>query len=365
MTPRQRLLTAIRNEQPDHVPAAPDLYEMAPIKLLGRPSWEMLVYQDPPVWKARMDTCAHFGVDAFIPLWVPLEVSTNTAVVFRDDDRLITRTFLDKEGRRTWSPFAMVYMRDDASAYVKAATISLPEEHEDFEIVLPNYNKVGREHFEDARKYAGEQGVVAPMVCLPALSTWPEDTYAYLEEPDTVRARMQQTGEWMMKTAEEILSWNPDVLLIGNSGMMITNPPHVFRDLGLEWLEKLTRLAKERNIPTHIHCCGPEKALVEIAATETDLAAIEPLEIPPMGDCDLAEIKQRFGHRLALKGNLHTTRVMLMGTPAEVEEACKRAIDDAAAGGGFILSTGDQTPRDTPEENIVTMQHVAETYGRY
>ena len=41
------------------------------------------------------------------------------------------------------------------------------------------------------------------------------------------------------------------------------------------------------------------------------------------------------------------------------------AIDDAAAGGGFILSTGDQTPRDTPDENIHTMQRVAETYGRY
>ena len=39
--------------------------------------------------------------------------------------------------------------------------------------------------------------------------------------------------------------------------------------------------------------------------------------------------------------------------------------DDAAAGGGFVLSTADQTPRDTPDENIIAMQHVAETYGKY
>jgi len=44
---------------------------------------------------------------------------------------------------------------------------------------------------------------------------------------------------------------------------------------------------------------------------------------------------------------------------------CKRAIDDAAAGGGFILFIGDQTPRDTPDENILIMKKIAETYGRY
>jgi uroporphyrinogen decarboxylase len=102
-----------------------------------------------------------------------------------------------------------------------------------------------------------------------------------------------------------------------------------------------------------------------MAANETDLSCIEPLEIPPMGDCVLRDIKARFGKKIALKGNLHTTEIMLLGSPGKVEDACKRAIDDAGEGGGFILSTGDQTPRDTPEENIRIMQRVAETYGRY
>ncbi|HEY5140208.1 MAG TPA: uroporphyrinogen decarboxylase family protein, partial [Methylococcales bacterium] len=88
-------------------------------------------------------------------------------------------------------------------------------------------------------------------------------------------------------------------------------------------------------------------------------------EIPPMGDCDLKEIKLKYGYKLALKGNLHTTEVMLFGTREKVETECKKAIDDAADGGGFILSTGDQTPRDTPEENIFALQKIAETYGKY
>ena len=50
---------------------------------------------------------------------------------------------------------------------------------------------------------------------------------------------------------------------------------------------------------------------------------------------------------------------------AEVEEAVKRCIDQAAEGGGFILSTGDQLPFDTPFENIEAMVRTAREYGAY
>jgi uroporphyrinogen decarboxylase len=106
-------------------------------------------------------------------------------------------------------------------------------------------------------------------------------------------------------------------------------------------------------------------ALAEIAANETDLDCIDPLETPPMGDCRLAEVKRRFGDRLCLKGNLHTTETMLARDPATVAEASRRAIEDAGEGGGFILSTGDQCGRDTPDENIFAMVETARAYGRY
>jgi uroporphyrinogen decarboxylase len=122
---------------------------------------------------------------------------------------------------------------------------------------------------------------------------------------------------------------------------------------------------KQAGIVTSLHCCGKERALVELAATETDLDCIDPLEVPPMGDCDLREIKQRFGRRLALKGNLHTTEVMLHGTPAEVTAAARDCLAAAMDGGGFILSTGDQCGRDTPDANITTLVEVCERDGRY
>lgn len=64
-------------------------------------------------------------------------------------------------------------------------------------------------------------------------------------------------------------------------------------------------------------------------------------------------------------GNLHTVDVMLNGSIARVEDESRNAIDDAAEGGGFILSTGDQCGRDTPFENLEAMIRIARTYGKY
>jgi hypothetical protein len=286
------------------------------------------------------------------------------AVLHRSDEKLITREFTETDEGIHWSPFARIHEFEPPTARIEADSLDL-DTTSLREIVTPAYSKVGRDYFEDARQYAGQRGVVAPIVRLPCIDHRASSTYRYYDEREVVIEEMRQLGESMMKQAEEILSWNPDVLMIANSGLMIFNPEPVFRELSLEWLKKLTRLAKTRGVVTHLHCCGPERTLVKISAEESDLSSIEPLETPPMGDCELKELKESFGHKLAFKGNLHTTDVMLYGSVQQVEEACKRAIDEAAEGGGFVLSTADQTPRDTPNENIIAMQRIAETYGKY
>jgi uroporphyrinogen decarboxylase len=169
----------------------------------------------------------------------------------------------------------------------------------------------------------------------------------------------------ILKEAEMILDARPDFILTGGSGAITLQSPDLARRLVLPTLKKTTRMAKEAGVLTMVHCCGYEHELAKMCAEETDLDCINPLEEPPMGDCHLAQIKREFGKRLSLMGNLHTTDIMLLGTPAEVERAAKQAIDDAGAGGGFILSTGDQCGRDTPEDNIRKMVEVCKTYGRY
>jgi hypothetical protein len=286
------------------------------------------------------------------------------AVLHRDDEKLIVREFTETDDGPQWSPFARIFESQPPHARVEADSLDI-DTTSLREVVKPNYTKVGREYYEDARRYVGDRGVVAPIVRLPCIDHLAVNTYRYFDEREAFLEEMRRLGESMIRQAEEILSWEPDVMMIANSGLMIFNPEAIFREICLEWLKKVTALAKSKGVLTHLHCCGPERKLVEISANESDLTSIEPVEGPPMGDCDMKDIKQCFGDRLAFKGNLHTTDVMLNGTVAMVEEASKRLIDDGAEGGGLVLSTGDQTPRDTPDENIIAMQRVAETYGRY
>ncbi|MBI5834915.1 MAG: hypothetical protein HZB16_21650 [Armatimonadetes bacterium] len=157
----------------------------------------------------------------------------------------------------------------------------------------------------------------------------------------------------------------PDLLFCGSSGTLIWQTPAIVRELALPVLKRATELAWDLGIPTHVHSCGPETELVKMAALETKLTIIDPLEIPPMGDCDLAELKRLYGDQIVLKGNLHTTTTMLRGSADEVARASRNAIDAAAKGGGFVLSTGDQCGRDTPDANLHAMVETARTYGAY
>ena len=57
--------------------------------------------------------------------------------------------------------------------------------------------------------------------------------------------------------------------------------------------------------------------------------------------------------------------VMLKGTPDDVRRAARKAMRDAGQGGGFILSTGDQCPCETPEANLFALIETARDEGIY
>ncbi|MBM4436347.1 MAG: hypothetical protein FJ029_03745 [Actinobacteria bacterium] len=187
----------------------------------------------------------------------------------------------------------------------------------------------------------------------------------YYEKRPQVLALRELHERQVVAQMDMILSARPDFVLLGGSGTITLQSPPIARELSLPTIRVLTRMARQAGVPTMLHSCGKERDLVRMCAEETDLTCINPLEVPPMGDCDLAELKRQFVHKLSLMGNLHTTDVMLLGSPAEVERVARAAIEAAGAGGGFILSTGDQCGRDTPDANIFKLVEVARTYGRY
>jgi len=379
MTPRERLLAVLHNKIPDCVPCCPDISNMVPCRLTGKPFWDIYAFQDPPLWKAHIDALNYFDLDGGFEIYSfgPIDIfdepgtkpkSEMRVVKRKSDGSFVTQVF--NLGTNEWSKHCAVFTSDNPPATgVKPQSVGLPEIPSEWEPLEAGKEwPQGLDLWLLIRKEMGNRGVLGLGSGMSTcILNGPDDIYAYYDNPAPFHEYVEQKKEYVTKRMKKIAAMEikPDFLFCGASGTLIWQTPQIFRELVLPLLQHTTRLAAEIGIPTHVHSCGPESEMVKMAAEESCLTVIDPLEIPPMGDCNLAELKKRYGDKIVLKGNLHTTEVMLRGTVDDVIAASKKAIDDAAKGGKFILSTGDQCGRDTPDENIRAMVETARMYGKY
>jgi len=382
MTPRERLLAVLRGDVPDCVPVAPDFSNMIPARLTGKPFWDLYLYRDPPVFEAYIDCARHFDIDAVMDGYFPYDPAPpkpkknetrnewERFIVLRTDERIVTQRSRVENGTRVWRPFVDVYyVADPPTGRVPVEKLGLPAVPEKWE-KIEGVREIDRgvEGLRAVKERMGDQGLVGVGVTSTLPLGFSENAvYRYFDHPEKheewARNHLENAERGFdLVMSQEVL---PDFLCLGSSGTLVFQSVEMFRKLALPAIKRVTRLAADAGMPTHVHSCGPEKELVKIMVEETDLTVIDPLEIPPMGNCDLAELKRLYGDRITLKGNLHTTEVMLRGTADDVRRASREAIDDAAEGGRFILSTGDQCGRDTPDENLRAMVETARGYGRY
>ena len=379
MTSRERLLRVLKGEIPDCVPVAPDFSNMIPARLTGKPFWDLYLYNDPPIWEAYIACAKQFGIDSvmdgYFPLQFPEEVAPDAAqwerlIVYRDPGRIVVQASRQEGRKRVWRERVDVcYVADPPTRGVKPADIGLPAEPkrwEPVEGVKPVDRGPGG--LKRVKELMGDQGLVGVGLGAGtgALGSV-EAIYEYYDNPDKHAQWAAERVATVEKRFARIMALDvkPDFLCVGGSGTLVFQTVEIFRQLAFPAVKRGVELATAAGMPTHVHSCGPEKALVKIMAEETTLTVIDPLEIPPMGDCNLAELKRLYGRKLTLKGNLHTTEVMLRGSVEDVRAASRKAIDDAREGGRFILSTGDQCGRDTPDDNLHAMIETARTYGRY
>lgn len=380
MNSRERMLTAICNKKPDMVPVAPDISNMVPIRLTGKSFWEIYVKNKPPLWQAYIDAIKYYKTDGW---FIYGDMS------YQYDSEVESEYNIVKKGEERWEA-KQVYHTPEGDLHTRTVyPIADPptvveKMIKDFERDFPKYKYLMEKPVDwdpakltEQRAMLGDLGVLGTNLATPGLQIWctlfdgnlEAATYALYDYPDKFEELKKLEEERIMAQLQLILEAYDkglvDFVLTGGSGSITMQSPQLWRKFSLPTLKKITKICKEKGLPTMVHSCGKEKYMVEVCAEETELDCINPLEVPPMGDCNLQELKAKFGDKLSLMGNLHTTEIMLNGSPEDVEQASKEAIDDAAAGGGFILSTGDQCGRDTPDENLFTMVKTAREYGRY
>ena len=376
MTSRERMMAAMLNQIPDMVPVAPDISNMVPSRLTGKPFWSIYLHDDPPLWQAYLHARSRYDMDGWF-IYGGLAFKSKFDVPFeqfftrQDNHRIDQQTVFHTPAGDLTSTVA--YPDDNPPTSVEKMVKDFERDFPKLRYMLTEITGYDDQLYLEMKKAVGQDGIMGEYVMPPGLhvlfayfnGNLEAATFAYYDYPDLFQELCDLFEKRETQKLEIMLDLKVDSVLTGGSGSITMQSLDIWRELSLPAIKKYTKMCHEAGVISGIHSCGKELEIVKACALETDLNYINPLEIAPMGDCNLAEIKKKYGHKLCLMGNLQTTEVMLQGSPDLVKLMSLEAIRDAGIDGGFILSTGDQCGRDTPDVNLHTMVQTARQYGRY
>ncbi|MHB8895710.1 MAG: uroporphyrinogen decarboxylase family protein [Candidatus Geothermincolia bacterium] len=135
--------------------------------------------------------------------------------------------------------------------------------------------------------------------------------------------------------------------------------PGVFEKLAFPSIKLIAEYLADRCISFGMHMDGNWGRNLEIM---TDLPENTYFQFD--GCTDIFRAREVLGDKYVIMGDVHPNMLALAG-PSEVEEYCRRLIDEVGANGRFILSSGCEVPTNAKPENLRRIIETVKTYGRY
>lgn len=347
MNGRERFLTALRREQPDRVPVWELIVNEPTRSTWGASSLEdfveaedldgITVFEDTPLTPVEADDIAMDGIGE--------AASDHWQVVWRNTDVAIP--------------------------YPESGPISGPED-------LAAYSPPDRD--DDARvaslrsavaRFKGERAIVflthdAFEFSHYLLGGMDKLLMAYIEMPDFVHDLAQMVMEYKIHLMKKAVALGADAIVSGDDYAATHGPamsPNHFREFVLPYLKQSVDVAHDLGVPFIKHTDGNIWPILDMMVDEAGIDAIDPLE--PLAGMDIGRVKQTYGDRIAVMGNLDCTELLPNATAQEVEEAVKETIAKAAPGGGYVLASSNSIHPAVKPENYRAMVEAARKWGNY
>jgi len=111
------------------------------------------------------------------------------------------------------------------------------------------------------------------------------------------------------------------------------------------------------------HCCGSATAFID-ELIEIGMDVLNPIQVTAHG-MDPADLKQRYGQRIAFCGGIDQRHVLPTGSPESVAAEVKRRIREMGQGGGYLLAPTHDIQADTPVANVLAVFEAARRWGTY
>jgi uroporphyrinogen decarboxylase len=349
MNRKERFLAALRREIPDRVPMFDFLFQ--------QPLFEALIGHRPEGYNGKDAVeCAlaldHDGV--WLPFggfsgYQPQYLAEN---VYRDE----WGTTYQKNAS-SWPIDAPIdypiKTRADLKGY-RPPDPTLPGRAAEIEIARDMDN-------DDIALLGGVQG---PLTTLWLLMGYEAISFALYDDPALITELCAISNEFFKEAARRSVEagcvgiWVSEDL--GDSTRGFFKLKH-YRKYLLPPFVELVDYVDRLGVPALLHSCGHITDYLEDLA-QTKIASIHPLQ--RTAGMNLREVKERYGNRFCIIGNIDSSRTLPYGTPDEVAAEVREAIDIAAPGGGYVLASDHSLHDGIPVGNITTMFEVGAKYGQ-
>ncbi len=186
-------------------------------------------------------------------------------------------------------------------------------------------------------------------------------SYAIYEDPVLIEKVMDRYVDWNCRVVEKLNDIGVDFIIsydniAYNSGPLIS--PRAFREFFVPGMRTISDRCK---MPWITHMDGNIMPIMEdiLAMGISGLHPIEP------GCMDIKAVKETYGDRICLWGNIDLRYTLTRGTPEMVEAEVKQRIEEIAPGGGYILGSSNGLPEYCKIDNIFSMSKALKKYGKY
>jgi uroporphyrinogen decarboxylase len=184
-------------------------------------------------------------------------------------------------------------------------------------------------------------------------------------DQELVRKLVELSVEINLEMAREIARRGADFVFTGDDYASANGPlmsPVTFRDLFAEPLKRVITGFKREGLAVIKHTDGNIRPLMDMIV-DSGIDCLDPID--PVAGMDIAQVKQDYGNRIALKGNVDCAQTLTFGSVEATVRETKEVIRQAATGGGLILSSSNSIHSSVQPGNYLAMWNTIRTYGKY
>jgi uroporphyrinogen decarboxylase len=188
---------------------------------------------------------------------------------------------------------------------------------------------------------------------------------AFVAEPELVKGLVELSVEINIAMANEVAKRGTDFIFTGDDYAAAERPmisPTMFRQFLYEPLKRVIRGFHDAGLPVIKHTDGNIRPILDMIL-DSEIDCLDPID--PFAGLDIGEFKQKYGHRIALKGNVDCAHTLTFGSEKDVVEETKSVIRKAADGGGLILSSSNSIHSAVKPGNYLAMWNAIRMYGAY